>query len=503
MSEVPFQRRLERQLIRQQARIEAGAGDRWIPTVVVVLLGAVLIRAGLDRLDALDTGRNLAAYSQSLWLLSEGKMPEASLFGPDVHVLERNWTFILYPLGALATVVPAAELLIVVQSAALAIAVLPLWWLARSVAKLRVGAATALIGAYALHPATHRLGTEDFNPASLAVPALIAMAFFGATKRWPWYWAAIAFALACRADLGLAVALWGFVVLGSRERTVGLWTLGVGLFWSLGLLMIVHPIIGQTPLAPETFGGTDGTFLGDVLLDAVRDPVRVVQDLVARENITLIVGLLAPVIFLPLLSLRYLAPALPLGVLYLAAGAADEAIFAERAAMLLAFVLIAATYALNRLGNMGVDRVFLDVRILSTLAATAMLIFVADSPISPYERPWEWDRQTSVDASIMEAIELIEDDVAVRASPAALAELSDRDWIFALDTEQEPVAALAGFPDYTLAVLVVDEQIPERTQSSREAFDQGMTSQGFQLVYDENGVALYSRQDGDAVVPDG
>jgi len=268
-------------------------------------------------------------------------------------------------------------------------------------------------------------------------------------------------------------------------------------------LMIVHPIIGQTPLAPETFGGTDGAFLGEVLFDAVRDPVRLVQDLVARENITLIVGLLAPVIFLPLLSLRYLAPALPLSVLYLAAGAADEAVFAERAAMLLAFVLIAATYALNRLGNMGVDRVFLDVRILSTLAAAALLIFVADSPISPYEEPWEWDQRTPVDASIIEALELIDDDVAVRASPAALARLSDRDWVFPLDPEQEPVAALAGFPDFTLAVLVVEDQIPERTESSRVAFDQNMAAQGFQLVYDESGVALYSRQDGDAVVPDG
>ncbi|MEL7207387.1 MAG: DUF2079 domain-containing protein, partial [Actinomycetota bacterium] len=202
MSEVPFQRRLERQLIRQQARLEAGIGDRWIPSLVFLVLAGVLIRAGLDRLESLDTGVDLAAYSQSLWLLSEGKMPQASLFGTDVHLLERNWAFIMYPLALGALVVPPAVLLIVVQGLALAGAVLPLWWLARTVANLRVGAAAALIGAYALHPATHQLGTEDFHPVALAVPALIAMAYFGATKKWVWYWLAIAVALACRADLG-------------------------------------------------------------------------------------------------------------------------------------------------------------------------------------------------------------------------------------------------------------------------------------------------------------
>lgn len=496
MSEVPFQRRLERQLIRQQARLEAGIGDRWIPSLVFVALATVLIRAGLDRLHALDTGVDLAAYSQSLWLLSEGKMPQASLFGPDVHLLERNWAFILYPVALGALVVTPAVLLIVVQGLALAAAVLPLWWLARTVANLRVGAATALIVAYALHPATHRLGTEDFHPVALAVPALIAMAYFGATKKWIWYWMAIVVALACRADLGLAVALWGFVVLGSRERRVGVWTLGVGLLWSLGLLMVVHPIVGQVGLAPGTFG-SDGTFLGDVLLDAVRDPIQLVQDVLARQNIVLIVGLLAPVIFLPLLSLRYLAPALPLAVLYLAADVSDQSTFAQRSAMLLAFVMIAATYALNRLGNMGVDRVFLDIRILSTLAAASVLFFVAESTISPYERPWTWGERTSVDRSVIDAVELIGDDVAVRASPSALTLLSDREWVFALDTEREPLAAQAGFPDFTRAVLVVEDEIGERTEGSRDDFDQGMEAQGFQLIFDQNGVALYSRQDGD------
>lgn len=503
VGELPLQRRLERRLVRVQARLEAGVGDRWIPTTTSLVLALVIASSGLAKLESLDTGVDLAGYSQALWLLGDGKIPEASLFGSDVHLLELQWSFILYPLALLGLIVPPAELLIVTQALALGLAVLPLWRLARQVANLRVGAATALTMAYALHPATHRIGTEDFHPVALAIPALIGMAYFGATKRWVPYWICIVAALACRADLGLAVALWGFVVLGHRERSVGVWTLGVGLVWSLGLLLVVQPIAGDAVVIAGQFG-YDGTSLGELVLSSVRDPLQLTRDLLARDNITLVVGLLAPLIFLPLLSLRYLAPAFPLAAVYLIADLPPASGFPERAAMLLAFMMIAATYALNRLGTMGVDRVFLDVRVLTTLVAASVLLFVASSPISPYEKPWQWDRRDGTDEAAAAAIDLLDPDVAVRASPSVLAALSERPWLFALDTDREPSAAQAGFPDFTRAMLVIEREIPERTELEREEFDRGMMAQGFGVVFDdtENGVTLYLR-DGTATAGEG
>jgi uncharacterized membrane protein len=495
VSDLTARRQLTRRLVRTQARLEAGLGDRWIPTVVTGLLAFVIIQTSLAKLHSVDTGIDLAGYSQALWLLGQGKMPEASLFGGDVHLLELHWSFIMYPLAVLGLLFPAAQLLLVTQGLALAAAVLPLWRLARDVAALRVGAATCLIVAYALHPATHLLGTEDFHPESLSVPALIAMAYFGATKRWIPYWICIAVALACRADLGLVVAMWGFVVLGSRERTQGVWTMGVGLVWTLGLLLVLQPIVGEAGVASGLFTN-DGSSLGEVVLSTVRDPLSLLSELLARDNILLIVGLLTPVIFLPLLSLRYVAPAVPLAVLYLSADLPAAGAFAGRGSMLLAIVMIAATYALNRLGTEGVDRVFLDGRVLSTLLAAAVLSFVASSPISPYERPWEWSRRDGTDEAVMEAIALLGPDVPVRASPSVLAQLAERPWVFALETGQEPSAAQAGFPDFTRAVLVVEREIPPRTESDREDFDRAMRTQGFRLLVDDrlNGVALYSRQ---------
>lgn len=496
MSELPLQRRFERRVVRLQARLEAGAADRWLPGLMTVALALVLTWTALAKVRSLKTGVDLAAYAQAVWLIGDGKMAQASLFGTDVQLLELHWSFILYPIAFLSLFFPTPELLVVAQSLALAVAVLPLWFLARRVAHLRVGAASVLVLAYALHPATHRLATQDFHPDAIAVPALIGMAFFGATKRWVPYWLCIAVALACRADLGLAVALWGFVVLGTRERSVGVWTLGVGLVWSLGLLLVVQPIVSDTSVIADQFG-YDDTGLGEVVLSSLRDPVGMVRDLLGSENITLVVGLLSPLIFLPLLSLRYLAPAFPLAVIYLIADVPADLEFASRASMLLAFMMIAAAYALNRLGNMGVDRVFLDVRILTTLAAASVLSFVASSPISPYEVPWRLDDLDGTDAAAAAAIELLDPEIAVRASPSALASMAERPWLFTLDPERLPSAAQAGFPDFTRAVLVIEREIPERTPEERDEFDRSMASQGFMLLVDdrENGVSLYSRDE--------
>lgn len=492
MSELPIQRRLSRRLVRFQARLEASLGDRWIPPIVALTMIGVLAFTSLARIQDLRSGRNLAGYSQAVWLLAEGKLPEASLFGDGVHVLELHWSFILYPLAGLASIFPAAEMLVVTQAVFLGLAVFPLWRLARRIANLRVGAATALVIAYALHPATHRLATNDFHPETIAVPFLLGLAYFGASKRWIPYWLCVVVVLACRADLGLAVALWGFVLLGDGERRVGLWTLGVGSVWALGLLLVVQPLFGEA----SVFGGQYGAYgdsLAEVLVNAATDPLMLLRDLTSVDNVELIVGLLAPVIFLPLLSLRHLLPAVPLGAIYLVTEADDSGAFAERSALFMAFVFIAAIFALSRLGDMGVDRVFVDVRLLTTVVAAAGLLFISSSPISPYERPWNWGEQNATDEAVLRATDALGPEVAIRASPSALTPLSERFWLYALDESRGPDAAfdLAN----TRALLIVDRDLPDVTPEQRQAFVDVATNAGFEVRVDDrdNGVTLFFR----------
>lgn len=491
MSEQPFQRTLARRITRYQARLEAGAGDRWIPVAIFVGLSTWLVWLGLARFNTLQTGTDLAAYSQAVWLLSEGFRPAATLFGNDVHLLEVRWSFILYPVSLLVRFSPAPQTLMTLEGIALSSTVFPLWGLARKVARLRIGGATALILAFALHPVTHLLAVDDFHPESFAVPALVGMAYFGAGKRWYWYWAMVAIVLLTRADLGLAVAVFGFLVLSDTGRNVGLWTVGVGTVWALGLLLVVQPLLSGGAVIGGRYGEY-GDSLGDVFVAIARSPIQFLGDLTASDNVTLLVTLLAPVLFLPLLALRHLIPAMPLGAIYLVAERGSGGDFAEKRAMLLAFVFVAATYALRRLGNLGVDRVFIDGRLLAALVAAAGLFFVTQSPASPYEDPLSWNERTEAEVALSQAASRLESDIPVRASPSALGALSERKFLYELDDSRDPSVATAVFR--ARAVLLDERDFPE-FGPQREAFVEGMELQGFKLVADHRdaGVLFFYR----------
>ena len=124
--------------------------------------------------------------------------------GPNVFAPQGSLIF--YPLAWLTHYVPTVPLLLTVQSAALALAVVPLWRVCRRLASLRTGASLMVLLVYSLHPAIQSLNLDGFHPETLAVPVpdrgrlLRAVASTGVGSRsaacspccagptWAWRW---------------------------------------------------------------------------------------------------------------------------------------------------------------------------------------------------------------------------------------------------------------------------------------------------------------------------
>jgi len=351
-----------------------------------------------------------------------------------------------------------------VQALAVGSAIIPLWTFARQIVKLRIAASTAVLAAYSFHPVTHELATSDFHPETLAIPVFMAMAYAGAAKKWSVYWVCVFLILMIRADLGLVTALWGFVLIRDNEDRQGMRTLALGFVWSLGIVLIVQPLLGV-------------------------DVFRWSSNLLARQNSELFVSLLAPLIFLPLLSMKYFFPALPLAAYYLISEGAIS--YGDPRPFLLAFAMIATTNALHRLGKLGVNRVFTDPWLLGAFTSAFLLIFISSSPLSPYERPWNWSEPDPVAVSISQATELIADDAAVRSSRTALPNLIKREFVYELNTDKQ-ITAVGATSKNVDAVLIVENDLIERSVDSRNAFDSQILLLGFELVYDDSGVLLYT-----------
>jgi uncharacterized membrane protein len=481
-------RRLDWLLLRWQARLDARWADRVVPWALAGVLFLVYAGAALARVDRLDAGPTLARYVQGAWQLAAGQPPELTI-GADGNLFAERFPALFLPLAAVTRILPATGTLVVAQAASLALGIVPLWLLARNVAHLRVGAAAALAVAYALHPAVADLDLADFHPQSMALSALLAAAYFAEQQRWARFGAASLVALLWSAELGLVVATLGVVLFVEGERRIGIRAVVGGLGWTLLALFAVQAPLGRTGLvAPDAFDNYGDGGL-EVLVEMLRNPFRIVADLLAGDNVRLLVWVLAPLLFLPLLSLRKLVPALPLTALVLVADVPSRGPDGGgRTVPLVAFAFVAATFALARLGRPSVERVLVDRRVLVVVAVAALAAATTESPLSPYEHPWEVD--VPDEEARRDALAVLPPVVAVRV-PADLAiEVADREHVDVVDPDERDPAELARGVE---ALVIAEDDYGDLDAAERHALRRAIEAEGMVMLHRDDGFAAFVR----------
>lgn len=487
---VGLRRRLDNLSLRWQARLDSAWADRVVPWAASGVLFLVLASLALAQARALQTGQDLGTYAQAAWLINRGEAPVTTITDLDLFAEQAGIGF--YPIAWLTRILPTIPTLLVVQSAALAVGVVPLWRLARRVANLRVGAAGALLVAYSLYPALQNLNLADFHQAALAVPALLGAALFGLERRWWPFAACCAAAMACRADYGLVIAGLGLLLVLEGSRRAGGITAIAALVWTVVALQAIQPSLAEGSFVhADAFAAYGSTPLG-VAWGMLTSPLEVLGDITSEENFRLVVVLLAPVFFLPVIAPRYLLPAIPLECLYLVANASDErAARPEHVVPMLAFVFVATVFALSRIGRPSVERVNVDRRVLGALMLASLVFFVQEADSSPYQDPWAWGASDGADAARREAADLVPDDAAVRASPSMLALVAERERVEVLVVAPNPHVRRAA-ADVDL-IAFDEESAPEWDEDDRRRFVDGLQSLGFERTYDRDGIQLYVR----------
>jgi uncharacterized membrane protein len=487
---VGLRRRLDNLSLRWQARLDSAWADRVVPWTASGLLFVVLASLALAQARALQTGQDLGTYAQAAWLINRGDAPVTTITDLDLFAEQAGIGF--YPVAWLTNVLPTIPTLLVVQSAALAVGVVPLWRLARRVANLRVGAAGALLVAYSLYPALQDLNLADYHQAALAVPALLGAALFGLEKRWIPFGACCAAAMVCRADYGLVIAALGLLLVLEGNRRAGGITALAALLWTVIALQVIQPNLADGAFVhAEAFAAYGSTPIG-VAWGMLTSPLEVLGDISSEENFRLVVVLLAPVFFLPVIAPRYLLPAIPLECLYLVANASDErAARPEHVVPMLAFVFVATVFALSRIGRPSVERVNVDRRVLGALMLASLVFFVQEADSSPYQDPWAWGAADGADAARREAADLVPDDASVRASPSMLTLVAERERVEVLVVAPNPHVRRAA--DGVDVIAFDEESAPDWGEEGRRLFVEGLMELGFVRTYDRDGIQLYVR----------
>lgn len=422
---------IDRQVLRIEGRLDSHRADRILPWAFAAVTATVLGLLHAAQARSLDSGSGLAPWVQAVWLRAnpgEG----APMTGLDPATGSPISELVLQ----LARLGDPEVLFVVVQALAIALGIVPLWRLARDEGHLRVGATCVIIVAYALAPTLHRANLGAFHPELLAIPAVFGALRRGLERRWWRYSILILFILLCRADLGLTVAAIGVFLLSLDRRRPGLITMAVGLGWSAVMLLVLRPEIPSRGLtAADEFVARSAGPLASIT-DVLRDPLGTVATMLSEPGVGFLVLLLAPLIFLPMVSPRRLLIAVPGLVL---AVVADEAVQqrAERGVLdlspaaahigpVVALVFFALVFALERIGVPSISRVKIDRRVLLALLTGAVLLFVVESPTSPYRAPWSWGGRDAADGARTASVELVADDASVAVSPSVSALYAER-----------------------------------------------------------------------------
>ena len=284
-----------------------------------LLLAAVAAyAAGFGALSVLrhrsfETGRfDLGNMVQAVWSTAHGDPLEVTnLAGEQTSRLASHVDPILVLFAPLWLVWPSPSMLLVVQSVAIALGALPVFWLARKhLASPRAGLGFAL--AYLLYPATQWVTLSEFHPVALACPLLLfAFWYLDEDRLVPFAVFAILASLT-KEEVPLAVAgLGAWYALARRRRVAGAVIALAGIAAAAIAVGVVQPHFGE---GGDPFAGRYdevGGSVGGILKTAATDPLTLFRVAFDERGLGYLVRLLLPLAFLPLGSPLALLPALP------------------------------------------------------------------------------------------------------------------------------------------------------------------------------------------------
>ncbi len=262
------------------------------------------------RTHAMDLGY----FDQVIWNTSQGRLFANTLKYP-YHFLGDHFSPILALLAPLYRVWPDVRMLLLAQSLALALAGLPLYWLARQVVK---GLAPLVLVAFYLNPELHLVNLSDFHEIALVTP-FIALALYALLQaRYRLLMLSLFLALCCKEDMAIVVMSFGLylIIVGGKGRWWGVASLVLGMVWLAGAVLVVIPHFRQ--------GGGYGSiatrysYLGstpqEALTTVLRQPAILVSHLLRGEKLLAFLRVLLPVAFLPFLGWPVFCLSLPLFV---------------------------------------------------------------------------------------------------------------------------------------------------------------------------------------------
>ncbi len=488
------------------ARLRAWATG-WDVGVVIVCAAAAVFAAYfiwlcLLRYEAFATARfDLGNMVQAVWSTAHGHFLETTDSpGRQISRLGIHVDPILALFAPLWWIWSTPKLLLVAQTLIVASGALPVYWIGRRwLRDWRVAAACA--GAYLLYPPLQWAVIFDFHPVTLATPLLMWCIWAIEEDRPVWLAVFASLSLITKEEVGLAIAGLGLWVLLRHRRTrMAALLIAGGLVWTVLCVAVITPHFASGGASPFIARyGELGTSPGAIARSIVMHPVHTVQLLVSAGRRTYLLQLLAPVLFLALVSPLLVLCAVPeLLINMLTKDPAQYSIYYQYTSVITPFVIAGMIAGLARIRQaQGV------IGRVARMPVVCVVLLLGAGLVSGYRLgplpfwkhiPGGSSRQviqftvTPHDRAMARAVALVPVGVPVSVSNQLGGRLSDRRRVLNWPIIDDAQWVLVD----TKQAWLIDKRVKPRVQAP--FVTKLERNRAFVMVFDEDGVLVFARR---------
>jgi uncharacterized membrane protein len=251
--------------------------------------------------------------AQAVWSTAHGRpLDVTELDGEQINRLGAHVDPILAAFAPLWWLWPSPTMLLVVQSAALALGALPAFLLARKhLHSERLGTLFAFV--YLLYAPVQWLALDEFHPVALACPLLLFAVWYLDELRLAAALPFLALAALTKEEIPLVVAglgIWYAVARGQRVAGTAMAVGGTALGAFYLAVVIPHFREGAAPAFYDRYDAVGGSPTG-ILETALTDPLVLIRAVTEGRDLTYLLQLALPLMGAFLLAPLLVIPALP------------------------------------------------------------------------------------------------------------------------------------------------------------------------------------------------
>jgi len=444
-------------------------------------------------------------YNQAMWSTLHGNFMGINI-GPFTNYFGIHFAPLLVALVPLYALFQSPLVLLLAQTAFIALGAVPVYWIAmRHLKSSR--AAFSFSAAYLLFPALEFINLREFHAVALAIPLiLLAWNYFEESRVKPF---AFFFALSLLAEETVAPALFFFGLYAIFARR---WKWGVPMCiasfsWFLLAIFVFIPFFGNAPYVFLAGGSNNlyaqfGSNPPQIIAGMLSNPLNTISIVLSPVKLGYLAMLLVPVLLLSVFALPVILIAFPVFAQNLLSGyPAQSSIYFHYNSVLIPFLFVSAILGAKRLsesiaGRLSIPRAkekaILGISLAILVAAVLSNALLSPSPLSalsPVPTQANFSAQkyafTPHDAIAWKAIGMVPAEARVSADSFFLAQLSGRKF--------------AGYFPETLEsadYVLIDSSRTDNPSASTAAkeFSELRSDSNFVRVFAQDGVFLFKRQ---------